>query len=167
MPATGSAAAQLAAVAAANMQKSPGCTPPDTCSGLLYCMEYLEENLEEWLGEELQVGWRSLPSKVCPAIAAAPGAAAGLIALARACPALAKALPTAMHFGNRAMHPTPPILQPYGDDDYLVFDCPGQIELYSHLSVFRSFVDYLRRDGWCGSAGLKQRMLPELAACDA
>ena len=21
--------------------------------GLLYCMEYLEENLEEWLGEEL------------------------------------------------------------------------------------------------------------------
>jgi len=24
--------------------------------GLLYCMEYLEENLDEWLGEQLQVG---------------------------------------------------------------------------------------------------------------
>lgn len=59
--------------------------------GLLYCMEYLEENLEEWLGEEL----------------------AG-----------------------------------YGDDDYLIFDCPGQIELYSHLSVFRTFVNFLKRDGW-------------------
>ena len=23
--------------------------------GLLYCMEYLEENLDEWLGEQLQV----------------------------------------------------------------------------------------------------------------
>lgn len=54
-------------------------------------MEYLEESLEEWLGEEL----------------------AG-----------------------------------YGDDDYLIFDCPGQIELYSHLSVFRTFVNYLKREGW-------------------
>ena len=54
-------------------------------------MEYLEENIDEWLGEQL----------------------AG-----------------------------------FGDDDYLIFDCPGQIELYSHLSVFRTFVDYLRRDGW-------------------
>lgn len=59
--------------------------------GLLYCMEYLEDNLEEWLGEELEG---------------------------------------------------------YGDDDYLIFDCPGQIELYSHLSVFRTFVEYLKRDGW-------------------
>ena len=64
-------------------------SPP--CSGLLYCMEYLEDNLEEWLGGELE---------------------------------------------------------PYGDDDYLLFDCPGQIELYSHLSVFRTFVEFLHRDGW-------------------
>ena len=54
-------------------------------------MEYLEENLEEWLGEELAA---------------------------------------------------------YGDDDYLIFDCPGQIELYSHLSVFRTFVNFLKQDGW-------------------
>ena len=25
------------------------------CRGLLYCMEYLEENLDDWLGEELEV----------------------------------------------------------------------------------------------------------------
>ncbi|KAJ9513782.1 hypothetical protein QJQ45_015526 [Haematococcus lacustris] len=62
--------------------------------GLLYCMEYLEDNLHEWLGEELQ-SW-----------------------------------------------------QGYGDDDYLMFDCPGQIELYSHLSIFKTFVDFLRNDGW-------------------
>ncbi|EIE23927.1 hypothetical protein COCSUDRAFT_28525 [Coccomyxa subellipsoidea C-169] len=63
--------------------------------GLLYCMEYLEESLEDWLGEQLQG---------------------------------------------------------YGEDDYLVFDCPGQIELYSHISVFRSFVDFLKRDGWSVAA---------------
>ena len=40
------------------------------------------------------------------------------------------------------------MVQAYGEDDYLIFDCPGQIELYSHVTIFRSFVDYLRRDGW-------------------
>jgi GTPase SAR1 family protein len=55
--------------------------------GLLYCMEYLEDNLEDWLGEQLEG---------------------------------------------------------YGEDDYLVYDCPGQIELYTHSSVFRSFVQYLQ-----------------------
>ena len=28
--------------------------------GLLYCMEYLEESLSDWLGEELQVAGASL-----------------------------------------------------------------------------------------------------------
>lgn len=40
------------------------------CRGLLYCMEYLEDNLEEWFGSELEA---------------------------------------------------------YGAEDYLVFDCPGQV----------------------------------------
>ncbi|CAB3401881.1 unnamed protein product [Caenorhabditis bovis] len=31
-----------------------------------------------------------------------------------------------------------------GEDDYFVFDCPGQIELYSHLPVMRQIVDALR-----------------------
>ena len=39
-------------------------------------------------------------------------------------------------------------MQGYGEDDYVLFDCPGQIELYSHCTVFRSFVEYLRKDGW-------------------
>eukprot|EP00879_Flechtneria_rotunda_P005279 GHRR01005565.1.p1 GENE.GHRR01005565.1~~GHRR01005565.1.p1 ORF type:complete len:273 (+),score=103.11 GHRR01005565.1:450-1268(+) len=63
--------------------------------GLLYCMEYLEDNLDEWLGDELG---------------------------------------------------------PYGDDDYLVFDCPGQIELYNHVSAIRSVVDWLKSDGWTVAA---------------
>lgn len=58
---------------------------------LLYAMEYLEDNLQDWLQEELDA---------------------------------------------------------YSDDDYLVFDCPGQIELYSHVSVFRSLVDQLKAWGW-------------------
>jgi GTPase SAR1 family protein len=59
--------------------------------GLLYCMEYLEDSLDDWLAESLE---------------------------------------------------------PYGDDDYLIIDCPGQIELYSHLTVFRTLADYLKREGW-------------------
>jgi GTPase SAR1 family protein len=39
-------------------------------------------------------------------------------------------------------------LEPYGEDDYLLFDCPGQIELYSHLTVFQTFVQTLKNDGW-------------------
>lgn len=31
-----------------------------------------------------------------------------------------------------------------GEDDYFLFDCPGQIELYSHLSVMRQIVDALK-----------------------
>jgi len=32
----------------------------------------------------------------------------------------------------------------YDDDDYFLFDCPGQIELYSHLTVMREFVEMLQ-----------------------
>ncbi|KAI3803713.1 hypothetical protein L1987_31873 [Smallanthus sonchifolius] len=56
--------------------------------GLLYCMEHLEENLDEWLSEELEN---------------------------------------------------------YMEDDYLVFDCPGQIELFSHVPVLKNFVEHLQR----------------------
>lgn len=63
--------------------------------GLLYCMEYLEDNLEDWLAEQLEG---------------------------------------------------------FCDEDYLVFDCPGQIELYSHVGAIRSLVDWLRADGWAVAA---------------
>ena len=35
-------------------------------------------------------------------------------------------------------------LQGYGEEDYLIFDCPGQIELYSHVAVFRTLVEWLK-----------------------
>ncbi|XP_062173337.1 uncharacterized protein LOC133878811 [Alnus glutinosa] len=62
---------------------------------LMYCMEHLEDNLDDWLVEELDN---------------------------------------------------------YQDDDYLVFDCPGQIELFSHVPVLRNFVDHLQRRNFsvCG-----------------
>ncbi|KAK6923630.1 GPN-loop GTPase [Dillenia turbinata] len=56
--------------------------------GLICCMEFLEENLDDWLAEELET---------------------------------------------------------FMDDDYLVFDCPGQIELFSHVPVLKNFVDHLKR----------------------
>lgn len=31
----------------------------------------------------------------------------------------------------------------FADDDYILFDCPGQVELYSHVSAFRSLADWL------------------------
>ncbi len=31
------------------------------------------------------------------------------------------------------------------DDDYVIFDCPGQIELYTHLPIMRQFVEQLDR----------------------
>ncbi|PRQ44613.1 putative GPN-loop GTPase, P-loop containing nucleoside triphosphate hydrolase [Rosa chinensis] len=55
--------------------------------GLMYCMEHLEDNLDDWLAEGLE---------------------------------------------------------DYLDDDYLVFDCPGQIELFSHVPMLRNFVDHLK-----------------------
>lgn len=44
----------------------------------------------------------------------------------------------------RAYPHMPPVPQGYGEEDYLIFDCPGQIELYNHLSVFKTFVEYLK-----------------------
>ena len=31
-----------------------------------------------------------------------------------------------------------------GEDDYIIFDCPGQIELYTHMPVMRRLVDTLQ-----------------------
>ncbi len=43
-------------------------------------------------------------------------------------------------------------LAEFNDDDYLVFDCPGQIELYSHVGAIKTFVEILRRNDFvvCG-----------------
>lgn len=58
---------------------------------LMYCMEYMEENLHEWLGEELEG---------------------------------------------------------FGEDDYIILDCPGQIELFTHIPVLRTLIDYMKSGGW-------------------
>lgn len=58
---------------------------------LLYCMEYLEEHVHDWLSEELEG---------------------------------------------------------FGEDDYLLLDCPGQIELFTHIPVLRTLIDFMRNDGW-------------------
>lgn len=44
------------------------------------------------------------------------------------------------------------LLAEYSDDDYFIFDCPGQIELYSHLPVMKQLCDALRDWGFaiCG-----------------
>lgn len=56
--------------------------------GLIYCMEHLQDSLDDWLEDELEN---------------------------------------------------------YLEDDYLVFDCPGQIELFSHVPVLKNFVEHLQR----------------------
>ncbi|XP_043704311.1 GPN-loop GTPase 3-like isoform X2 [Telopea speciosissima] len=76
--------------------------------GLIYCMEHLEENLDDWFAEELDN---------------------------------------------------------YLDDDYLDFDCPGQIELFSHVTVIRNFVDHLRRKNFnvCGVYLLDSQFMTDVA----
>jgi GPN-loop GTPase len=39
-------------------------------------------------------------------------------------------------------------MQSFGEDDYLLIDCPGQIELFTHIPVLKTLVDYLKNDGW-------------------
>ena len=58
--------------------------------GLVYCMEYLMQNLDDWFADELS---------------------------------------------------------DY-EDDYIIFDCPGQIELYSHVPIMQLFVKELERRGY-------------------
>jgi hypothetical protein len=129
------------------------------CRGLLYCMEYLEENLEEWLGGELEVGLSALMPRTPQQPACTHPPTSTLLSAASelgrpACPASCRL--SRIPFERLRSCPvlccpcplSPPCTQAYGDDDYLLFDCPGQIELYSHLSVFRTFVEYLKRDGW-------------------
>ncbi|POM77132.1 GPN-loop GTPase, partial [Phytophthora palmivora] len=40
------------------------------------------------------------------------------------------------------------LLGEYSDEDYFIFDCPGQIELYSHLPVMKQLCDSLKDWGF-------------------
>lgn len=33
-------------------------------------------------------------------------------------------------------------------EDYLIFDCPGQIELYTHLTIFQTFIYEIQKNGY-------------------
>lgn len=35
------------------------------------------------------------------------------------------------------------------DDDYIIFDCPGQIELYTHMTVMRQLIGVLQKLNFC------------------
>ena len=35
----------------------------------------------------------------------------------------------------------------YGDNNYFLIDCPGQLELYSHYNIIKNLTNYLRRAG--------------------
>lgn len=39
-------------------------------------------------------------------------------------------------------------LDAFGEDDYLILDCPGQVELYSHLPVMKRLVNALQMSGY-------------------
>ena len=39
-------------------------------------------------------------------------------------------------------------LDEYDDDEYLILDCPGQIELYTHIPVMNKIIDQLRLWGY-------------------
>lgn len=42
-------------------------------------------------------------------------------------------------------------LEQFGDDDYILLDCPGQIELYTHVPVQRQLLDAMAGWGYTGS----------------
>ena len=39
-------------------------------------------------------------------------------------------------------------LDSFGDDEYLILDCPGQLELYTHIPLMRSLIDRMRMWGY-------------------
>jgi GPN-loop GTPase len=42
-------------------------------------------------------------------------------------------------------------LDEFGDDEYLILDCPGQLELYSHIPLMRTIFDRMKMWGYGGN----------------
>jgi GTPase SAR1 family protein len=42
-------------------------------------------------------------------------------------------------------------LEEFGDDEYLILDCPGQLELYTHVPLMRNVIDRMRLWGYDSS----------------
>lgn len=43
-------------------------------------------------------------------------------------------------------------LEDFGDDDYLLLDCPGQLELYTHIPLMRNVINQMRMWGYTMAA---------------
>jgi GTPase SAR1 family protein len=42
-------------------------------------------------------------------------------------------------------------LDQFGDDEYLLLDCPGQLELYTHVPIMRRILDSMKEWGYDGT----------------
>ncbi|KNC54033.1 GPN-loop GTPase 2 [Thecamonas trahens ATCC 50062] len=94
--------------------------------GLIYCIEYLEANLD-WLEE-----------KLAEAIRSAEAAAAAAAAEAMADPTAMLQNMASVEAGTSAGAALKP---------YVLFDCPGQVELYTHNQSMRNILATLTQ-GW-------------------
>jgi hypothetical protein len=111
-------------------------------------MEYMEDHLTDWLGEEL-AGYGDEDYLVldCPGARRRTALAPPDCAARRAGrtppspPPPTRPAPPWIHSCRPATPSTP---TPYPTPA----PPPGQIELYSHVSAFRSLVDFLKADGW-------------------
>lgn len=127
--------------------------------GLLYCMEFLEENLDDWLGEELEVG-RGSGGMTMEGLLFMEWSTGDVWRVREQCTfweldtLRGRWVLSSRNRPRRKIHSaalTPSKLPPnkgFGEDDYLIIDCPGQIELYSHVSVFKTLTNYLKINGW-------------------
>lgn len=54
-------------------------------------------------------------------------------------------------------------LEQFGDDDYLILDCPGQLELYTHIPVQKSILESIA--GWGYNGNMVSVFLIDAAFC--
>lgn len=54
-------------------------------------------------------------------------------------------------------------LEQFGDDDYILLDCPGQIELYTHIPVQKQIIDAV--NGWGYTGGMVSIFCIDAAFC--
>jgi hypothetical protein len=56
-------------------------------------------------------------------------------------------------------------LDTFGDDEYLLLDCPGQLELYTHIPLMRDVIDRMRMWGY-ESSMVAVFLIDATFACD-
>ena len=103
--------------------------------GLIYCMEYLIDNID-WLQARppAHAAGATAPHHTAPLRASPTAAQAQQL---RSSPTAARA----QHF--RSLRGPQDVLDDLGGDEYVLFDCPGQIELYSHVPAMQQLTQEL------------------------